>query len=259
MRITVCEIRGDTPAQAEQDWAALCRNTAHTSPDLVLLPEFAFLPAVWEQATFVPSVWEHVVRQGEAWSARLGELGAPWVVGAWPATREGRQLNQGFLWHREQGFIRLRCKAYLPDEPGGWEATWFRRGEAVFPAFAAGELTFGLNICTELWALDSVGCYPAQGVQAILTPRASAMATTERWVALAKTLAVRCGTFSVSSNRRHRDGACGGVGWVIDPEGRELARTSEAAPFVTCEVDLSEVAAAQQAYPRYVFVGRPEM
>lgn len=253
MRITVCEIRGDEPAGAQEDWSKLCQHTTLHRPDLVLLPEFAFLPAVWERASFDQAVWDAAVAQAEQWVGRLGELNCAWVVGAFPVTQAGRPLNQGFLWHREHGLTPLRCKAYLPNEAGGWEATWFDRGQAVFPAFAAGPLRFGLNICTELWALDSVCGYPALGVQAILTPRASGQATTERWLALAKTLAVRCGAYSLSSNRRHRDGACGGVGWIIDPEGIEIARTSVLEPFVTREVDVRQSIAAQATYPRYVF------
>lgn len=257
MRITVCEIRGDDAASAQEDWARLCQHTTVHQPDLVLLPEFAFLPAVWEQANFDQTVWDDAVVQAEQWVKRFGALNCTWVLGAFPVSRSGRPLNQGFLWHREQGLVPLRCKAYLPNETGGWEATWFDRGEALFPAFAAGELVFGLNICTELWALDSVCGYPAQGVQAIVTPRASGLATTERWVALAKTIAVRCGAYSLSSNRRHADGACGGVGWIIDPEGVEVARTSQTEPFVTREVDLSQSKAAQSVYPRYVFANPP--
>lgn len=257
MRITVCEIRGDNPASAQDDWTRLCQHTTQHQPDLVVLPEFAFLPAVWEQARFDQAIWDDAVAQAEQWVKRFGELNCAWVLGAFPVSRSGRPLNQGFLWHREQGLVPLRCKAYLPNEAGGWEATWFDRGEAVFPAYEAGELVFGLNICTELWALDSVCCYPAQGVQAIVTPRASGQATTERWVALAKTVAVRCGTYSLSSNRRHADGACGGVGWIIDPEGVEVARTSQTEPFVTREVDLSQSKAAQSVYPRYVFANPP--
>jgi len=212
-----------------------------------------FARRVGARQHFDQAVWDAAVEQAEQWVGRLGELNCPWVVGAFPVTQAGRPLNQGFLWHREQGLLPLRCKAYLPNEAGGWEATWFDRGPAVFPSFATGELVFGLNICTELWALDSVCNYPALGVQAILTPRASGQATTERWVALAKTIAVRCGAFSLSSNRRHNNGACGGVGWIIDPEGVEIARTSVAEPFVTREVDFSQSNVAQTSYPRYVF------
>jgi N-carbamoylputrescine amidase len=38
-------------------------------------------------------------------------------------------------------------------------------------------LTFGLNICTELWALETYAGYAARGVQVILSPRATEAAT----------------------------------------------------------------------------------
>ena len=174
-----------------------------------------------------------------------------------PATEGGRRRIQGFAWTAETGVRPLRSKAYLPDEAGSWERRWFEPGPPEFPAFTAGALRYGLNICTELWAMESVARYPSLGVEAILTPRATALATTERWMNLAKTVAVRTGAFSLSSNRRHSDGSCGGVGWIVDPEGREIARTSEAEPFITREVDLAEAARARSAYPRYVFDERP--
>jgi hypothetical protein len=43
----------------------------------------------------------------------------------------------------------------LPHEPGGREARWSTRGDPRFPVFAAGDLAFGLNICTELRALET--------------------------------------------------------------------------------------------------------
>ena len=49
----------------------------------------------------------------------------------------------------------LRRKYFLPEEPGSWEATLVRPGRSGFPAFHAGPLSFGLNICTELWALET--------------------------------------------------------------------------------------------------------
>ena len=61
--------------------------------------------------------------------------------------------------------------------------------------------------------------------------------------------AVRSGAFSLSSNRVDPTGACGGVGWIISPEGRVLATTSPAAPAVTVDVDLAAPAAARLGYP----------
>jgi N-carbamoylputrescine amidase len=252
VRITVCETPHD-PLAAEDLWGALRSHVRDESTDLLILPELAFLEPVWEGQEFDPERWTALERASDAWLARLPELQCAYVVGAAPATVGGETFNQGFLWSADAGLVPLRSKRYLPDEAGGWEARWFTRGTEEFPVFSAGPLRFGLNICTELWALETLGPYAAGGVHAVVTPRATAAATTERWVALAKTVAVRTGAFSLSSNRRHDDGSCGGAGWIIDPEGNELARTSAAVPFATRDLDLQSSLAAKSIYPRYVF------
>jgi N-carbamoylputrescine amidase len=48
-------------------------------------------------------------------------------------------------------------------------------------------------------------------------------------------------------------GACGGVGWIISPDGEILATTTRDVPFVTMDIDLSVPLAARTSYPRYVF------
>lgn len=179
------------------------------------------------------------------------------MVGARPVTLAGRPLNQGFVWSRQRGAQPLRSKFHLPDEPGGWEARWFDRGDAQFPRFEAGALSFGLNICTELWALDTFAQYARQDVAAILSPRATAEATTAKWLSAGTVAAVRSGAYGISSNRVSADGACGGVGWIIDPDGALLARTSASEPFQTREIDLAAPRAARASYPRYVFQAGP--
>ena len=116
--------------------------------------------------------------------------------------------------------------------------------------------SFGLNICTELWAVETYAAYAARGVQVILSPRATAAATTAKWLSVGVVAAVRSGAFSLSSNRVDPTGACGGVGWIIDPYGNILARTTLDAPFATVDIDLSASAAARDDYPCYVFSGR---
>lgn len=257
MRTTVCELP-HAPALLDAAWAALCAHTCGEKSELVLLPEFAFVEPVWETLPMDPARWDAAVALSDAWMARLHELGSGWVVGARPVTVDGRRFNQGFAWSRQGGCQPLRRKYHLPDEPGGWEARWFERGDAAFPRFAAGPLGFGLNICSELWALDTYAGYAAQaepgGVQAILSPRATAAATTEKWLAVGTVAAVRTGAYSLSSNRVDAAaGTYGGAGWAIGPDGALLARTSAQQPFCTVDLDLDAVAAARGTYPRYVF------
>lgn len=75
----------------------------------------------------------------------------------------------------------LECRAE-PAELGGARETWCDRGDPAFPVFHAGPVSFGLNICTELWALETYGSYAALGADLVLSPRATAFATTTRWV-----------------------------------------------------------------------------
>jgi hypothetical protein len=90
-----------------------------------------------------------------------------------------------------------------------------------------------VNICTELWALETIAGYAVQQVHAILSPRATATATFEKWLAVGRVAAVRSGAYSLSSNRVDPTGTCGGAGWILDPDGRLLALTSADEPFAT--------------------------
>jgi len=251
MRVTVCELPHESDALAAA-WAALCEHTISHASELVLLPEFAMLDPLWQDEHFDAARWADAEAVSEVWRHRLAELRAAHIVGTHPATIDGRRFNQGFLWSASGEVVPLRRKFYLPNEPGNWEARWFDRGDSDFPEYHAGACTFGLNICTELWALETYAACAARGVPVILSPRATATATTTKWLSVGIVAAVRSGAFSLSSNRVDPTGACGGVGWIIDPFGNILARTTAEAPFATVDIDLSSSAAARAGYPGYV-------
>jgi len=255
MRVTVCE-RPHEPEALAAAWVDLSQHTLQSASELVLLPEFAMVDPVWEDEKFDSAHWDWTENLSDAWLRRLSELHATYVVGTRPTSIKGHRLNQGYVWSTERGLVPLRSKFFLPAEAGNWEARWFERGDPDFPAFNAGALSFGLNICTELWALDTYAAYAEGGVQVILSPRATAAATTAKWLAVGVVAAVRSGAFSLSSNRVDPTGACGGVGWIISPDGKILASTSSDAPFVTIDIDLDASTAARDGYPRYVFNGR---
>jgi len=104
-----------------------------------------------------------------------------------------------------------------------------------------------------LWALESYAEYARIGVQAILSPRATAASTTAKWLSVGVVAAVRSGAFSLSSNRVDPTGAYGGAAWIISPDGEILATTTRDAPFVTIDIDLNTPISARASYPRYVF------
>src|SRR5262245_61989300 len=182
MRVTVCELPHETHALAAA-WVALREHTIAHASQLVLLPEFAMVEPVWESEYFDATRWSAVESLSDRWLRRLPELGSEYVVGTRPAGVDGRRLNQGYLWSVADGVRPLRSKYFLPQEPGNWETTWFQRGDPVFPAFRSGPVLFGVNICTELWAVETYATYAALGVELLLSPRATGLATTKRWLA----------------------------------------------------------------------------
>jgi N-carbamoylputrescine amidase len=121
----------------------------------------------------------------------------------------------------------------------------------------AGALTVGFLICTELWSFETARQYGKAGANLVASPRASVLATRDKWLVAGRAAALVGGVFSVSSNRRGISPAgirFGGEGWVIDPDGRVLGVTSEAEPFLTVDIDLEDAVRAKGTYPRDVFM-----
>jgi len=249
MRVTVCELPNE-PAALAAAWNGLCEHTARQRSELVLLPEFAFADAVWQSEAFDDARWLHAAQSCRAWLERLPELDVDFVVGTRPVTREGYHFNEGFIWTRRQQCLPLRRKYFMPDEPGGWESHWFTRGDAMFPRYTADSLSFGLNICSEIWSLETYSAYASMGIHVVMCPRATEAATAAKWRAAGIVAAVRAGAFCVSSNRVH-PGSFGGMGWIIGPDGDVLALTSADSPFSTVDIDPGVAEAARSTYPRY--------
>ena len=74
--------------------------------------------------------------------------------------------------------------------------------------------------------------------------------------AVAGSLAAVCaGAYCLSSNLWNPPGSsadCGGLGWIVSPDGDILAQTDPDAPFATIEVDLEYARRSKTTYPRYV-------
>jgi N-carbamoylputrescine amidase len=257
MRITVCELAGE-PDALDGGWKALVEHAQEARSDVVVLPEMPF--AAWLPATRAVDevAWSEAVAAHDRWLDRLGELGAGLVLGSRPVTDNGSPFHEGFVWDPTDGYRAAHRKTYLPDEPGFWEASWYRRGPTTFEPVPLGEAAAGFLICTELWFSEHARDYGAAGVNLVVCPRATPAETADKWVAAGRVAAVRAGAYCVSSNRA---GAVGdvrfaGLGWVIHPEeGDVLATTGPDRPFATVDVNLADAERAKASYPRYIAHG----
>ena len=248
MRVTVCELR--TAAGAlEQDWAALVEHVEAQRSDLVVLPEMGFAPWFAVGPAFEADRWDAAVRAHEQWLDRLVELPAA-VLGTRPVTRPAGRRNAAYAADRGGPVRALHDKSYLPDEDGFWEASWYGRGDGGHAVTQVGGLHAGVLVCTELWFLEHARALGRAGAHVIATPRCTPAASRDKWLAGGRAGGVVAGAWSLSSNSAEPEH--GGLGWAVDPEGEVVATTSRERPFATVEVDLAEVDAAKQSYPRYV-------
>lgn len=255
LNITVCQL--DTRAEHRAAaMSALADHVARTRPDLLVLPEMPFSRWLAAEPAGDPADWRRSVAEHEAGIAGLAELGAAAVISSRPTVETtGSRRNQAFVWTAHTGAVRVRDKYYLPDEPGFWEASWYDRGEPAFDTCRVGAARVGVLLCTDMWFFERARHYARSGAELLCVPRATPAESLAKWLAGGQAAAVSSGAYCLSSNHWIPSGSgldCGGLGWVIDPDGQVLAVTTPDDPFVTVEIDLEVARKAKTTYPRYV-------
>ncbi|SRR5216684_5591356 len=254
LKIGVCECSAEL-AVGSPEWIDLCQVVTREAPDLFLLNEMPFGPWIAARSAFDESIWKESCTVHEQGMSRLGELGAKIVTGSRPREVEARRMNEGFLWTAANGPQTIHSKQYFPDEDGYYEARWFHPGDRHFRLASAGSLRCGFLICTELMFNERARQYGRSGAHVILVPRAVGKGSLERWLVASRMAAIVSGAYVVSSNRFGMDSqgqVFGGSGWIIDPRGDLVVRTSSTTPVVFCEIDTELVEQAQREYPCYV-------
>jgi N-carbamoylputrescine amidase len=253
MKITVCEFP-DEARRKDAAWTDLVHFLRTNPADVVALPEMPFCDwKMFMTRTVDPAVWREALAVHDAMISRLPELQAAIVLASRPVATQGKCLNEAFCWTREGGYRGTHTKYYLPDEPDGWEATWFDQGDHDFSPMAVGPLKVGFQICTELLFSEAAVAIGRGGGHLIAAPRATS--GHRRWPMAACMAAIMSGCFVVSANRRSYDSeAFAGRSWCISPEGEILAETTADEPFQTMEIDLAEADSAKHTYPRNLLV-----
>ena len=256
MKVTVCQI---DPRKDYLD-KTLLKLAAHANSektDFVLLPEMVF--SEWLAADKTPdrNEWAEAAENHNRYIGNLSTLGVKAVMGTRPIINAGgSRRNEAFLWTKEtNSAIGVREKYYLPDEEKYWEHSWYDRGLKAFDTVCAGEARVGVLICTEMWFFEWARHYAASLVDIICVPRATPHGSLDKWLAGGQASAVCSGAYSLSSNLWYPPGEkadCGGLAWIIDPDGNILATTNSDKPFATVEIDLEFARTSKSTYPRYV-------
>ena len=256
MKITVCQL-DPREGQIDTYLSSLKDHIASENSDFLLLPEMCF--SEWLAADKNPNSdrWARAIARHSEYICNLNDLGVATIVGTRPIVNGiGSRRNEAYVWTKKLNRPSpIREKYYLPDEDGYWEHSWYDRGLKSFDTAYFGSVRIGVQICTEMWFFEWARHYAASRVDLLCIPRATPHDSVDKWLAGGQTAAVCSGAYSISSNLWYPSGAtvnCGGLGWIIDPDGNILKTTNPDAPFATVEIDLELSRISKSTYPRYV-------
>ncbi|WP_254632429.1 MULTISPECIES: carbon-nitrogen hydrolase family protein [Achromobacter] len=254
MEMRICMMEGPVDLQpAGATWEGLAERIVELAPDLLVTNEMPFGPWLAADPVYDAERAAASVRLHEAGLAALAALGVPAIVSSRPVPAGERLANEAFAL-QDGRYTRLHHKQYFPEEPGFFEATWFRPAFEGFEVFEVGGIRLGVQLCTELMFNEHSRRYGRAGAELIVVPRASALSV-GRWLTAGAMAALVSGCYVVSSNRAGRaqtGQVFGGAAFAFQPDGELLARTGDAESIVTIEVDPARSRAQQSCYPCYV-------
>src|SRR5262245_1665474 len=97
LRVTVCQLSDEARAFAA-DWARLRAHVEEQRSDFVLLPEMPFTAWFATERAFVRETWDAAMAEHRRWKGRLSDLAPATVLSTEPVERDGRRLNEAFIW-----------------------------------------------------------------------------------------------------------------------------------------------------------------
>ena len=245
LRVTICELPDDLH-RLEAALEGLTEHVRTAATELLVLNEVPFDSWFGRTPHFDRHRWDAAVERHRE-SLESLSVGCT-VVGTAPTEHCDRRYNRAFIRTPEGGVRWWRRKSRLPDEAPVYEASWYTEADDPPDVRSIGWADVGILTCTEIWMMDWVAELGRTGADLIATPRATAVESTENWLAAGRVAALTSGAYSVSSNRS--GGGFGGCGWIFAPDGKLVATTSAAEPFVTVDLSLDIARAAKQTYPR---------
>jgi N-carbamoylputrescine amidase len=241
-------------ADGPERLAARLREAGRRGADLAVLPELPLND--WAPATRTsrpedaeePEGSRHRIMAGAARDAEIGVLGG--VIVREPAS--GRRLNRALLFDARGRLVAAYDKAHLPSEEGFWESDHYETGDEAPKRIDGFALPLGIQICSDLNRPQGCLMLGAQGVGAILAPRATPLETYERWRLVLRANAVTSSTYIVSVNRPGPEAGVGigGPSILVAPDGGVVLETTD--PLSVARLDAHELAAARRDYPGYL-------
>jgi N-carbamoylputrescine amidase len=140
----------------------------------------------------------------------------------------GLRFNRALLFDARGHAVASYDKTHIPSEEGFWESDHYEPGVEPPKRIDGFALPLGIQICSDLNRPQGCLMLGAQGVGAILAPRATPLETYERWRLVLRADAITSGAYVVSVNRPGPEAAAGigGPSVVVAPDGRVVSEST---------------------------------
>jgi predicted amidohydrolase len=228
-------------------------EAAGRGADLAVLPEIplnAWSPATKnaQDSDAEPMNGQRATVQQEA----AAEAGIGLIGGIIHRGDDGRRTSRALVIDRAGGIVATYEKLHLPDEEGFWETSHYEAGTEPPRRIDALGLPIGIQLCSDVNRPQGTHLLGAQGVVAVLNPRATEERTYQRWKTVFRANALTSCCYVLSVNRPYPEGGVqlGGPSVAVDPGGEVLVETTDRIALVTIEADV--VAGARRRYPGYL-------
>jgi predicted amidohydrolase len=222
--------------------------------DLAVLPELplnSWRPATKEPQDDDAEPIDGTRAQAQATAAREAGIG---LVGGiiHRETATGRRTSRVLVFDRTGALVATYEKLHLPEEPGFWETSHYEPGTDAPQRIDAFGMPVGVQVCSDTNRPEGSHLLGAQGVQAILIPRATEEKTYQRWKIVFRANALTSCSYVLSVNRPDPEAGVliGGPSVAVDPNGGVMLETTDRIGIVTLESRV--VSAARVAYPGYL-------
>ncbi len=243
-------------ADADQRLRERLTRAKDAGAELAVLPELPLNP--WSPATKSPRE-DDAEDPGGPRSTLQGEAAADVGIGLIGGAiirnpHDGRRYNTALVFDAHGTQLASYCKMHIPEEPGFWESSHYLPGMQSPVPIRGFAMPLGVQICSDINRPEGSHLLGAQGARLILAPRATELATYDRWRVVFQANAMTSCAFVLSVNRPRpeHDVLIGGPSIAVDPHGKVLLETTDTIGVVT--LDSSEIDKARVAYPGYLTV-----
>jgi predicted amidohydrolase len=234
--------------------AARLAQARDCGAQLAVLPELPLNP--WSPATKTPRDDDAEDENGARFqmqSQAARDVGIALVGGAIirdPHT--GTRRNTALVLADDGSLLGTFAKCHLPEEPGFWETSHYEPGTHLSPVFDQLGVPFGVQICSDINRPQGCQILGGLGAHLVVAPRATELATYQRWRIVFQANALTSCLHMLSVNRPAPEHGVliGGSSFAVDPLGQILAETTD--PGAEVQVLSETVGKAKLAYPGYL-------